>query len=129
MTEDEKDSLAYGLGAKNPAKKERLGELLAAYAALLSGDDDGNMTKNDSVFLERDQGTGRASGTLYRIMFERTCSVLKRQLLEQVVEANWGPRAKRIVRVVMHGGKMSEQSVSFTRIFGLPIQPRRRKWF
>ncbi|KAJ9108840.1 hypothetical protein QFC21_000160 [Naganishia friedmannii] len=119
MTEDEKDSLAYGLGAKNPAKKERLGELLAAYAALLSGDDDGNMSKNDSVFLERDQGTGRASGSLYRIMFERTCGVLKRQLLEQVVEANWGPRAKRIVRVVMHGGKMSEQSISTKAMINL----------
>ncbi|KAJ9093119.1 hypothetical protein QFC19_008462 [Naganishia cerealis] len=114
MTEDEKDSLAYGLGAKNPAKRERMGELLAAYAALLSGDDDGNMVKNDSVFLEKDQGTGRASGTLYRIMFERTCGMMKRHLLEQVVEQNWGPRAKRIVRVVMHGGKMSEQSVSLS---------------
>lgn len=81
------------------------------------------MTKNDSVFLERDQGTGRASGALYRIMFERTCGVLKRQLLEQVVEANWGPRAKRIVNVVMHGGKMSEQSVSSFSNIWLSIQP------
>ena len=112
MEDFERDSLALGFGAKVPAKKERMGELLAAYAALLSGDDDGSIMKNDSAFLEKDTSVGRSSGNMYRVMFEQSCGTMKRQLLEQVVEQNWGPRAKRIVKVMLHGGKMGEQSVS-----------------
>lgn len=117
MEDNEKDTLALGFGAKVPAKKERMGELLAAYAALLSGDDDGNVIKNDSTFLEKDTSVGRSSGNMYRVMFEGSCGTMKRQLLEQVVEQNWGPRAKRIVKVMMHGGKMGEQSVSAGEIW------------
>ncbi|GHJ85795.1 hypothetical protein NliqN6_2197 [Naganishia liquefaciens] len=119
MEEFERDSLALGFGAKVPAKKERLGELLAAYAALLSGDDDGSIVKNDSAFLEKDASVGRSSGNMYRVMFEQSCGKMKQQLLEQVVEQNWGPRAKRIVKVMLHGGKMGEQSISTTAMINL----------
>lgn len=117
MADHEKDSLALGFGAKVPAKKERMGELLAAYAALLSGDDDGNIVKNDSAFLEKDTSIGRSSGNMYRVTFEQSCGTMKRQLLEQVIDQNWGPRAKRIVKVMMRGGKMGEQSVSAMESF------------
>lgn len=112
MSNTDKDMLSFGLGADKMASRKRIGELAAAFAELLSGQDDQGADRSDGVFLVKDVIGARATGGAYRVLFERVGERLKRQLLDAFVEERWGPEARRLLRVLSQGQKLSESSVS-----------------
>lgn len=112
MSPTDKDRLSFGLGATKLGANKRLGELAAAFAELMAGEDDMGAGQSDGVFLIKDTVGARATGGSYRVAFERVCERLKRQLLEAFVEERWGSEAKRLIRVLGSGQKLGESSVS-----------------
>lgn len=112
LTDAERDSLSFGFGGKSQTSKSKVHELLAGYAALLAGEDNGNAYRAEGVFLGRDMMAPSSSGPQYMVLLERICNRLKKQLLESYVEETQGPVGKRVFNAVMHGDKVTEEMVS-----------------
>lgn len=106
------DALSFGFGAVTAAARSKISELIAAYCALLAGEDDTGGDLAEGVFFERDSRGGRGSGPAYMVMIEKACARLKNQVLETIVEERWGREARRVFRIIEGGNKLSENLVS-----------------